>query len=117
MDGLGDAYHARKLDTTGLLPPESLRTRRDPLRGTAPPARGEQPAGAARRSVTGEPPQLHDDGARDVAGIVRGEPVVVEELREEAAVAEGVAATVGGGANGEEGDSTLRGGARAGGGL
>jgi len=79
--------------------------------------RGEQPAGAARRSVTGEPPQLHDDGARDVAGIVRGEPVVVEELREEAAVAEGVAATVGGGANGEKGDSTPRGGARDGGGL
>ncbi len=33
---------------------------------------------------------------------MRGEPVVVEELRGEAAVAEGVAATVGGGANGEK---------------
>src|SRR2546428_6715322 len=104
-------------DQRAIEAPSAVRTRRDPLRGTSPPVRGEQPAGTARRSVTGEPPQLRDDGARDVAGIVRGEPVVVEELRREAAVAEGVAGTVGARANGEEGDSTPRGGARDGGSL
>src|SRR2546425_48158 len=66
-------------------------------------AGGGQPAGAPCRSITGEPPQVGNDGAGDVAGIVRGEPVVVEELRGEAAVAEGVAGTVGARANGEEG--------------
>src|SRR5437762_1976345 len=86
-------------------------------RGAAPPARGQQPAGAAGRAVTREAPQLRDDGARDVAGIVRGQPVVVEELRGEAAVAEGIAATVGARADGEEGDATPRGVARDGGGL
>src|SRR3989442_10497012 len=104
-------------DQPAIETPSAVRTRRDPLRGTSPPVRGEQPAGTACRSVTGEPPQLGDDGASDVAGVVRGEPVVVEELRREAAVAEGVAATVGARASGEEGDSTPRGGPRAGGGL
>jgi hypothetical protein len=93
------------LAVPSLHPGSNIARVEDARRRGAPLAGGEKAANAAGGGISGEAPELNDEPFRDHTRVVRSEPVVVEKLRREPAIAEGITMPVVSTADAHEGHS------------